>query len=196
MINARTDPLQDIKVNASVELARTHVSLDEALALEQDSVLGLDRLAGEPVEVRLNGRLFAHGEVVVAEGLADIEIDCVFELGRKSITLDQARDIRPECVILISAGPFTMGGGDDGPAARLVDLPAFLISPFPVTQPGLSRIRQCHQSPHTPTLAPTVVTSSGEKYDSMICLRHEGDAWFTRRIQCDFRLGAGSYVSE
>jgi flagellar motor switch protein FliN len=110
MINARTDPLQDIKVNASVELARTHVSLDEALALEQDSVLGLDRLAGEPVEVRLNGRLFSRGEVVVVEGLADIEIDCVFELGRKSITLDQARDIRPECVILISAGLFTIGG--------------------------------------------------------------------------------------
>ena len=108
MINARTDPLQDIKVNASVELARTHVSLDEALALEQDTVLGLDRLAGEPVEVRLNGRLFARGEVVVVEGLADI--DCVFELGRKSITLDQARDIRPECVILISAGLFTIGG--------------------------------------------------------------------------------------
>ena len=68
MINAGTDPLQDIKVKVSVELARTHVSLDEALALEQDSVLGLDRLAGELVEVRLNGRLFARGEVVAVEG--------------------------------------------------------------------------------------------------------------------------------
>ena len=62
------DPLGDIKVKLSVELARTHMSLDEALALGESSVVDLDRLAGEPVTVRLNGKLYARGEVVAVEG--------------------------------------------------------------------------------------------------------------------------------
>lgn len=67
---AAPDHLRDVMMKVTIELARTRISLDEALALEENSVVKLDRLAGEPVDVRLNGRLFARGEVVaVAERL-------------------------------------------------------------------------------------------------------------------------------
>ena len=65
---ALADHLRDVTVKVTVELARTGLSLDEALELGEGSVVKLDRLAGEPVDVRLNGKLFARGEVVtVAE---------------------------------------------------------------------------------------------------------------------------------
>lgn len=68
MAHSGADPLGDVQVEVSVELAQTRMSLDEALALEENSVVKLDRLAGEPVVVRLNGELFARGEVVAVEG--------------------------------------------------------------------------------------------------------------------------------
>ena len=74
-----SDHLGDVKIKVSVELARTRMSLDEALALEEKSVLKLDRLAGEPVDVRLNGRLFARGEVVAVEGNYGVRLTEVFE---------------------------------------------------------------------------------------------------------------------
>ena len=73
------DHLRDVKVKVSVELARTRMSLDEALALEESSVIRLDRLAGEPVDVRLNGRLFARGVVVAAEGNFGVRLTEVCE---------------------------------------------------------------------------------------------------------------------
>jgi flagellar motor switch protein FliN/FliY len=72
------DPLADRKVNVSIELARTQMSLDEALALGESSVVELDRLAGEPVMVRLNGKLYAHGEVVALEGNYGVRLTEVF----------------------------------------------------------------------------------------------------------------------
>ena len=68
MPHSGADPLGEVKVKVSVELAHTRMSLDEALALGENSVVKLDRLAGEPVVVRLNGELFARGEVVAVEG--------------------------------------------------------------------------------------------------------------------------------
>jgi flagellar motor switch protein FliN/FliY len=63
---AAPDHLRDVMMKVTIELARTRMTLDEALALEESSVVKLDRLAGEPVDVRVNGRLFARGEVVAA----------------------------------------------------------------------------------------------------------------------------------
>ena len=56
--------LQDMEVEVSIELGRQKLTLDQALALGQQSVLELDKVVGEPVEVRLNGKLFARGEVI------------------------------------------------------------------------------------------------------------------------------------
>ena len=55
----------DIPVTISMEIGRTQISIRNLLQLNQGSVVELDRLAGEPMDVRVNGTLVAHGEVVV-----------------------------------------------------------------------------------------------------------------------------------
>ena len=59
--------LQDMEVEVSIELGRQKLTLDQALTLGQQSVLELDKAVGEQVEVRLNGKLFARGQVVTVE---------------------------------------------------------------------------------------------------------------------------------
>ncbi len=60
--------IQDVDVEVSVVLGRSKITLDNALELGEQSLLELNRHVGEPVDVRLNGKLFARGEVVtVAE---------------------------------------------------------------------------------------------------------------------------------
>ncbi|HFE38217.1 MAG TPA: flagellar motor switch protein FliN [Gammaproteobacteria bacterium] len=55
----------DIPVIISMEIGRTEISIRNLLKLNQGSVVELDRLAGEPLDVLVNGTLIAHGEVVV-----------------------------------------------------------------------------------------------------------------------------------
>jgi flagellar motor switch protein FliN/FliY len=59
--------LTDVTVEVSVEIGRTHMTLGEALALGPGSVVGLHRMAGEPVDLLVNGRVIARGEVVVID---------------------------------------------------------------------------------------------------------------------------------
>lgn len=55
----------DIPVLLSMEVGSTDISIRNLLQLNQGSVIELDRLAGEPLDVMVNGTLIAHGEVVV-----------------------------------------------------------------------------------------------------------------------------------
>jgi len=55
----------DIPVSMSMEVGQTSISIRNLLQLTQGSVIELDRLAGEPLDVLVNGTLIAHGEVVV-----------------------------------------------------------------------------------------------------------------------------------
>ena len=55
----------DIPVTLSMEVGRTEVPIQDLLALNRGSVVELDRIAGEPMDVLINGTLIAHGEVVV-----------------------------------------------------------------------------------------------------------------------------------
>jgi len=57
--------LLDIPLEVSVELGRTKMLINDLLQLGQGSVIELDKLAGDPVEVLINKRLVARGEVVV-----------------------------------------------------------------------------------------------------------------------------------
>ena len=57
--------LLDVELDVSIELGRTRREIREVLSLGACSVIELDRLAGEPVDVLVNGRLLARGEVVV-----------------------------------------------------------------------------------------------------------------------------------
>ncbi len=59
------DLVMDIPVTLSVELGRTKIQIRELLQLAQGSVVDLDRLAGEPMDVLVNGFLIARGEVVL-----------------------------------------------------------------------------------------------------------------------------------
>ena len=59
------DVILDIPVTISMEIGRTSISIRNLLQLNQGSVVELDRLAGEPMDVLVNGTLVAHGEVVV-----------------------------------------------------------------------------------------------------------------------------------
>lgn len=59
------DFILDIPLKVSVELGRAKVIIKDLLQLGQGSVLELDKLAGEPLEVLVNGKLVARGEVVV-----------------------------------------------------------------------------------------------------------------------------------
>lgn len=62
---ANMDVILDIPVTISMEIGRTQISIRNLLQLNQGSVVELDRLAGEPMDVLVNGTLVAHGEVVV-----------------------------------------------------------------------------------------------------------------------------------
>ncbi|MBI4764748.1 MAG: flagellar motor switch protein FliN [Deltaproteobacteria bacterium] len=57
--------LLDIPLLVSVELGRTKMMINDLLQLGQGSVVELEKLAGEPMEIFVNGRLIARGEVVV-----------------------------------------------------------------------------------------------------------------------------------
>ena len=59
------DVILDIPVSISMEVGSTEISIRNLLQLNQGSVVELDRLAGEPLDVVVNGTLIAHGEVVV-----------------------------------------------------------------------------------------------------------------------------------
>ena len=59
------DVVLDIPVTIAMEIGRTQISIRNLLQLNQGSVIELDRLAGEPMDVLVNGTLVAHGEVVV-----------------------------------------------------------------------------------------------------------------------------------
>ena len=59
------DVLLDVPVTISMEIGQTKMNIRNLLQLNQGSVVELDRLAGEPLDVMVNGTLIAHGEVVV-----------------------------------------------------------------------------------------------------------------------------------
>ncbi len=59
------DVILDIPVTISMEIGHTKINIRNLLQLNQGSVVELDRMAGEPLDVMVNGTLIAHGEVVV-----------------------------------------------------------------------------------------------------------------------------------
>jgi len=59
------DAVLELELPVSIELGRTHMCVEEVLALGRGSVVQLDRLVGQPVEVYVSDKPFAKGEVVV-----------------------------------------------------------------------------------------------------------------------------------
>ncbi|MCX2749021.1 flagellar motor switch protein FliN [Arthrobacter sp. MI7-26] len=66
-VSSRLGLISNVEMALTVEIGRTRMSVRDALALEPGKVIELDRSAGAPADVLLNGRLIAHGEVVVVD---------------------------------------------------------------------------------------------------------------------------------
>lgn len=61
------DLVLDVPVEVSVEVGRTTMTIRETLAIAPGSIISLDRMAGEPVDLLVNGRRIARGEVVAVD---------------------------------------------------------------------------------------------------------------------------------
>lgn len=63
--NVGLNALHDVEFDLHIELGRTEMLVEEVLSLQEGSVVPLDKLAGDPVDIIANGRLVARGEVLV-----------------------------------------------------------------------------------------------------------------------------------
>ena len=79
----KLETILDIPVNISMEVGRSKISIRNLLQLNQGSVVELDRVAGEPLDVLINGTLIAHGEVVVVNDKFGIRLtDVISQIER------------------------------------------------------------------------------------------------------------------
>ena len=95
---ARTDfsklkMILDVPLKVSVELGRTKMLVNDLLQLGQGSVIELDKIAGEPMEILINDKLVAMGEVVVVNEKFGVRLtDVVSQFGLGDMDKDDAGD--------------------------------------------------------------------------------------------------------
>jgi len=79
----KLDTILDIPVTIAMEVGRSQISIRNLLQLNQGSVVELERVAGEPLDVLVNGTLIAHGEVVVVNDKFGIRLtDVISQIER------------------------------------------------------------------------------------------------------------------
>ena len=76
------DLIGDVELNVKVELGRCRMAVEDVLRLAEGSVVELDKLAGDPVDVLVNDRLVAHGEVLVLNDTFCIRVNEIVTEGR------------------------------------------------------------------------------------------------------------------
>jgi flagellar motor switch protein FliN/FliY len=81
------DVILDVPVTMAMEVGRTRISIRNLLQLNQGSVVELERAAGEPLDVFVNGTLVAHGEVVVINEKFGIRLTDVISPAERVRTL-------------------------------------------------------------------------------------------------------------
>lgn len=79
------DLLLDVPLQVTVELGRTQLSVREVLGLGTGSVVELEKLAGEPVDLLINGRLIARGEVVVIDESFGVRVTEIVRSGSATL---------------------------------------------------------------------------------------------------------------
>ena len=77
------DVILDVPVTLSMEIGRTQINIRNLLQLNQGSIVELDRFAGEPLDILVNGTLIAHGEVVVINDKFGIRLTDVISLSER-----------------------------------------------------------------------------------------------------------------
>jgi len=80
---ASIDMLMDVPLRVTVELGRTQMSVRQVLDLQNGAVVELDRMAGEAVDVLVNDKLMARGEVVVVDDKFGIRITEIVTTARR-----------------------------------------------------------------------------------------------------------------
>ena len=73
------DLIKDIQVALTVELGRTDMLIEEILELTTGKVVELNKLAGEPLDILINGQLLARGEVVVVDENFGVRVTSIID---------------------------------------------------------------------------------------------------------------------
>ena len=112
--------LHNVPVELAVEIGRTHMTIAQTLELRPGSVVSLNRLAGEPVDLLINGKPIARGEVVVIDEEFGLRVTDVVSASRGMIEDEagaaQAAAAQAEADLLASMVPGSeplQGGGLD-----------------------------------------------------------------------------------
>jgi flagellar motor switch protein FliN/FliY len=84
---ANLDLVRDIQVTLTVELGRTDMLIQDILELTPGKVIELDRLAGEPLDILVNGKLLAKGEVVVVDENFGVRITSIVDARAREAAL-------------------------------------------------------------------------------------------------------------
>jgi flagellar motor switch protein FliN len=82
--HANIDMLMDVPLTVTIELGRTEMSLKQALELQQGSVVELNRLAGDPIDIYVNEKIIAKGEVVVVDDKFAVKITQLFSNNKET----------------------------------------------------------------------------------------------------------------
>jgi len=82
--------IMDIPLDVSVELGRVKLQVREVLELGAGSIVEIDKAAGEPVDVLVNGRLVARGEVVVIDDNFGVRITEILSVHERLMKLNEA----------------------------------------------------------------------------------------------------------
>ena len=82
-VRANIEVILDVPVTLSLEVGRAQMSVGKLLRLTQGSVVELDRNAGEPLDVLVNGTLVAHGEIVIINDRFGIRLTDVVPPGKR-----------------------------------------------------------------------------------------------------------------
>ena len=110
--------LADVPVELAVEIGRTRMTVGETLALRPGSIVVLDRMAGEPVDLLVNGTPIAHGEVVVIDEEFGLRITDVLGVPEESSAAESNGSEAP------SASPAAGSTGRRGARARYASMSA------------------------------------------------------------------------
>ena len=84
--------LMDVTINVTVELGRARLSIKEILSLGEGSIIELQKLAGEPVDLLVNGKLIAKGEVVVIDECFGVRVTDIVDSVYNTVAADLIHD--------------------------------------------------------------------------------------------------------
>ena len=83
LVESSIEFLKNVSVSLSVELGKCDLSIKEILDLKNGSVLRLDKMAGEPVEILVNNQILARGEVLIINDVVGVRVNTLVDEEKK-----------------------------------------------------------------------------------------------------------------